>query len=312
MELELISSLKRNLERHRSWERTEGFSWPAWQALKLREIGRFKRENRQIVKQYLDVITPQTAELLEEQFEEGVDNTYSDYILTKGHNAKSIIGTSSFYPPAVPDTAFFGVNNKRLTSLIEDTQKIEESASTAALRMMDDVYRQTVHRAEIAMAAGATTLPKAIDMAAKDFLAAGITCIEYKDGRRVNIADYAEMALRTAATRSKLQGDATMRKELGVDTVLVSQYGQCSDTCLPWQGKVYIDDVWGDFSGEISGDRGQSRNGKWYMLLSVAVKAGLFHPNCRHTLTTWYDGVSRMPKPLDTETVRKNAKLEQK
>ena len=212
---------------------------------------------------------------------------------------------------AAPEPAFFGVNRRRMDALLTDTQQLEQTASSAALRMMDDVYRQTLHKAELAMAAGATTLPKAIDMAVADFLRAGITCIEYKDGRRVNIADYAEMALRTAATRAKLQGDAALRAQLGVDTVLVSAYGQCSETCLPWQGRVYIDDVFGTFSGDRSGDRGHSVNGNWYPLLSVAVQHGLFHPNCRHTLSTWYEGISTMPKPLDAAVVRRNAKLEQ-
>lgn len=247
----------------------------------------------------MDVITPETESLMQGQFAEGQSETADDYEAQTGE-AKP------------PEETFFGVNARRMNVLIDSTQKMEKKASSAALRMMDDVYRQTLHRAEIAMAAGAVTLPKAIDAAVQDFLSAGITCIEYKDGRRVNIADYAEMALRAAATRAKLQGDAAMRSALGVDTVLVSQYGQCSNTCLPWQGRVYIDDVFGTWNGERSGNLGKSRNGKWYPLLSVAVAHGLFHPNCRHTLTTWYEGISTLPKPMNPEQIKKNAALEQK
>ncbi len=231
-------------------------------------------------------IEPETRDMLEDQYAEA-------------------------QPESDAQPKFFGVNRYRMDALLAETQQLEQKASIAALRMMDDVYRQTLHKAELAMAAGATTLPKAIDMAVADFLRAGITCIEYKDGRRVNIADYTEMALRTAATRAKLQGDAAQRAELGVDTVLVSQYGGCSETCLPWQGRVYIDDVFGAFNGERSGDQGHSTNGKWYPLLSVAVQNGLFHPNCRHTLSTWYEGVSTKPRPLDAAVVRNNAQLEQ-
>ena len=57
------------------------------------------------------------------------------------------------------------------------------------------------------MAAGAKTLDQAVDMATKEFLDAGINCIEYKNGRRVNIASYAEMALRTASQRAVLLGE---------------------------------------------------------------------------------------------------------
>lgn len=75
---------------------------------------------------------------------------------------------------------------------------------------------------------------------------------------------------------------------------------------------MYIDDVWGAFAGERAGNRGKSRSGKWHPLLSVAVEAGLFHPNCRHTLTTWFDGVSTKPEPMDAEKVRETAKLERR
>lgn len=149
-------------------------------------------------------------------------------------------------------------------------------------------------------------------MAVRDFLDKGINCIVYQNGSRHNIADYVEMALRTTATRSYLQGEAQKRQELGVDTVLVSEYGACSETCLPWQGRVYIDDVFAPFTGERRGDEGKSLNGRWYPLLSTAVKKGLFHPNCRHTLSTWYEGISTKPKPMDKETIRRNAKLEEK
>lgn len=296
LELRLIQSLKRNLSRHQAWEKSEGFSWPAWQALKLREIDRFRQKNRAIVTEYARIIDPEIEAMMKEQFLEGRQQVDAEM---EGLGKRGL-----------PDDHFFGVNEPRLDSLIEDIQKSMRPAENSTLRLMDDTYRKTILQAETAMSAGAVTLPKAVDMATRDFLAQGINSIVYANGRRVNIASYAEMALRTAATRSFLRGEAKRRAQYGVDTVLVSQYGACSETCLPWQGRVYIDDVWGDFGGEVSGERGRSANGKWYPLLSVAVRGGLFHPNCRHTLTTWLEGVSRMPRPVDGEKVKAASKLE--
>lgn len=291
LEILLIASFKRNLQRHINWEKKEGFSWPAWQALKLRDLRRYRRENLEIIRERSPRIDVDTALMLEQQYQEGT-----------GEKPPGFIG----------DSHFFGVNDRRVNALVEDMQRIEQTAQRAALRTMDDVYRQTILRAETAMATGSVTLPQAIDMAAKDFLNKGIACIRYRDGRMVNIADYIQMALRTAATRSYLQGEAKKRARLGVDTVLVSQYGACSETCLPWQGRVYIDDVWGGWNGQRDGDRGKSANGNWYPLLSVAVENGLYHPNCRHTHSTWYEGVSSKPEPLDPEKVRRAATLEQR
>lgn len=305
MEARLIASFRRNLERHRAWERREGFSWPAWQALKLRDLQRFRRENTALLRQYAPVLEAETETLLREQYSEGARQAQAE--LAGAGTAEDTPG-----PTPIPDEHFFGVNDERLTALVADMQKSERAACTATLRTMDDVYRQTILRAETALSAGAVTLPQALDMAAKDFLARGVTSITYANGRRVNIVSYAEMALRTAATRSFLRGEAARRAAYGVDTVLMSQYGACSKTCLPWQGRVYIDDVWGAFAGEVNGKRGKSANGSWYPLLSVAIEGGAFHPNCRHTLSTWVEGVSRLPPPMDEARVRAVAALEQR
>lgn len=245
IELELIASLRRNLTAHKAWEEKEGFRWPAWQEEKIQNLESFRRENQGIIGRYVSVIDQETEAMLRDQYAEGMERVEqeTETLRTAGH----------YFPPAsrnITERSFFGVNDRRLQSLIHDIQHTEKKSETAALRLMDDVYRQTVYKADAAMAAGAVTLPKAIDMATEEFLRKGINCIEYKDGKRVNIADYVQMELRTAATRSYLQGEAKKRAELGIDTVLVSQYGACSETCLPWQGRVYIDDIWGDWAGE--------------------------------------------------------------
>ena len=154
---------------------------------------------------------------------------------------------------------------------------------------------------------------RGIDFATREFLDKGINCIVYADGRRVNIADYVRMALRTTSTRAALQGAAKRFAELGYDTVLISQYGGCSETCEPYQGKVYIDDVFTLWSGQISGDFGKSNYcDKWFVLLSVAIRGGLFHPNCRHTMGQYIEGLTKIPKPIPAEKIQKQRMLEEK
>ena len=307
IELKLIASLKRNLSRHKAWEKEEGFKWSAWQAEKLKNIERFRRENQGILGEYTDVIDRETRTLMQEEFKEG-----EELVNSQLEELKEEIPEATESDLVTSDN-FFGVNQNKMDALMNDITQLEKDVSSAALRMTDDIYRQTLNKVQLSMGTGSTALQKAIDSAVKDFLDKGINCIEYKDGRRVNIADYVRMALRTTSTRATLQGEAKRRTELGYDTVLVSQYNACSDTCLSWQGRVYIDDVFTVWEGEINGDRGKSNYcGKWFTLLSVAIQAGLFHPNCRHTMSTWIDGVSSKPKPLDISKVRENAKLEAK
>ena len=162
-------------------------------------------------------------------------------------------------------------------------------AQKAVWRRMDDIYRRTIYRAGMNMAAGAKTLDKAIDMATKEFLEAGIDCIEYRNGRRVNIASYAEMALRTASQRAVLLGEGKKRDEWSIHTVVVSAHANTCPLCAPWQGKVLVDDVF------CHGTREEAK-GLGCPLLSTAMKAGLLHPNCRHTISTYFPGITKLPE----------------
>ena len=128
-------------------------------------------------------------------------------------------------------------------------------------------------------------------MATKDFLAAGLTCIEYANGARHTLADYADMALRTASKRAYLQGEGEVRKEWGITTVIVNKRGNPCPKCLPFCGKVMVDDVW---SGG-SKDGKSPVTGIVYPLMSAAVDAGLYHPRCRDSHTTYFEGISTPP-----------------
>ena len=299
IELRLIASLKRNLTRHKNEERQEGFSWSMWQAEKLRHLESFRRQNKAVMAEYSSLIDSQTGKLMQEQFDEGEQLA------------------AQYEEAGVEQPSFFGINEQRMNSLMSDITSIEKRAETAALRMTDDIYRQTVNRAQLAMAAGEMTLDKAVDMAVEDFLNSGINCIVYKDGRRVNIADYVRMALRTTATRANLQGQAKRYAELGVDTVQISSYSMCSETCEPWQGRAYIDDVFTPWQGETEQRGGEvwgksNYCGRWFPLLSTAVSKGLFHPNCRHAMLYYKEGISELAPPIPAEELKRLREREQK
>ena len=320
IELRLIASLKRNLSRHKAEEEKEGFEWSAWQAEKLNNIDNFRKENAQIADKYVDVIDDETRQLMTDQFHEGEQVAEQSVIEVSesGVNVPDVPDIPAQpqppeAPTAIPDDHFFGVNKPKMDKLMEDVTTLEKTALTAAVRNMDDVYRTTLNKVQLMMGTGSITLNEAIDLATRDFLDKGINCIVYADGRRVNIADYVRMALRTTSTRATLQGAAKRFAELGYDTVLISQYGGCSETCEPYQGKVYIDDVFTIWNGEKSGDFGKSNYcDKWFMLLSVAIRGGLFHPNCRHTMGQYIDGLTKIPQPISAEKIREQRALEEK
>lgn len=196
-------------------------------------------------------------------------------------------------------------NDQKLDDLKVQVNKDMKEVEGAIWRRMDDIYRQTIYKTEMFMAAGAKSLDQAIDMATKEFLDGGIDCIEYSNGRRVNIAAYAEMALRTASQRATFLAEGKKRDEWGIHTIFVSAHANTCPKCEPWQGKVLVDDV---FSSGTAAEAAELR----FPLLSVAMKAGLLHPNCRHTLATYFPDITILPKVPDKDKALKTYEAEQK
>lgn len=97
-----------------------------------------------------------------------------------------------------------------------------------------------------------------------------------------------DMAIRTASKRAYLQGEGEKRQEWGVTTVIMAKRGNPCPKCLPFVGKVLIDDVW---SGGRS-DGVDPETGKKYPLMSYAISQGLYHPRCKDSHTTYFPGIS--------------------
>ncbi len=265
MELELISSLKRNLKRHLKEEKNIGVDYPAWQALKLKELQRVKEENLEIIKKHTSTIPRDVSRIINREYKQGRISAQKLFAKTKeGHGDKM-------------NQSFFYIDNQKVNMLIDEINGTVRDADSAMFRMMNDKYRSTILKANFFLENGATTIDGAVDMALRDFIKSGINCIQYADGRRVNIADYTRMAVRTASQRATLYAEGDFRKERGKSLVMVTKHNTACKMCQPWENKVLIDDV---YSGGIP-------DGK-HKLVSQAMKAGLMHPNCRHGLPTYY------------------------
>lgn len=318
MELDLISSMHKAFYFHKREEAKEGFSWEQWQKSKLRAIEEYRKRNKKLVDSYSSPI----QEAIDRELQVGFKNSVSNIV----KKAKKILGISlpedisesqkvREYIKAVTgrkietptEESFFGVNEKKLNALQEVVEKDLKKAQYSVLRRMDDIYRQTIFKTHVYLQSGATSLNKAIDMATKDFLNKGIDSITYSDGKKVNIASYAEMCLRTANHRAKLLGEGSKRDEWGVHLVVVSAHANTCKLCEPWQGKVLIDDVFSHPSKEYIVQYSNK-----YKLLSEAIKAGLIHVNCRHNLVTYFEGITNLPKVPDTEEALKTYEAEQK
>lgn len=287
IENELIASMIRNFENHKQEETDEKKHWSMWQAEMLKSLEKYKHDNqKKYGKQFKD-INKKIEALISLARSEGGMNQEKRILeeIKNGFPAKKITkgGTAEF----------FKVNDRKLDALIQATTADMQKAEAAVLRMANDQYRKIIYNAQVYANTGAGTYEKAVDMATKDFLSAGLNCVEYANGARHTLSDYADMAIRTASKRAYLQGEGEMRQQWGLHLVIMNKRGSPCPKCLPFVGKILIDDVW---SG------GSSKDGK-YPLMSSAVAAGLYHPRCKDSHTTYFPGITKVDPKYNKQEI---------
>lgn len=279
IENELLESMTRNLKKHKAEETELGIEWTQWQAIQLEELQRFKQEAAKKYGLEFKSMNKKIRETIANASLQGASDEELNVLkaLEKGYVLKRERGLSA---------GFFQTNQKRLDALMNAVEHDMKTAQTAVLRYANDKYRQIIFQSQVAASSGALTYEKAVDMATSDFLKNGLNCITYSNGAVHNIVSYADMAVRTASKRAYLMGEGQKRQEWGVSTVILNKRFNACPLCMPFEGKVLIDDVW---SG------GSAKDGN-YPLMSSAMAAGLYHPNCKDKHSTYFEGISSKPE----------------
>lgn len=289
IEDELIDSMMRNFSRHRAEETKEGYNWTQWQAEQLKSLEEYRKHNAKKFGKRFKTINSKVEEMIRTAKADGNASQEAEILeaVKDGFKAPK-------KPSAHSTAEFFKVNDRKLDALIKSTTDDLKRAETAVLRMSNDKYRKAIFNAQVAMNTGAVTYEKAVDMACKDMLNAGLNCVEYKNGARHTLSDYADMAVKTANKRAYLRGEGEKRAEWGVSLVVVnSRQGGCPD-CAKYIGKVFIDDVYSN---------GKKSDGN-YPLLSTAIENGLFHPRCKDSTSTYYPELDDLDAPLSEDEIK--------
>lgn len=284
----LIDSMMRNFSRHRAEETAEGYNWTQWQAEQLKALEEYRKTNAQKFGKQFKSINSKVEEMIRTARADGNADQEAKILEAIKKGAK--------FPekPSRASTAeFFKANDKKINALVKSTTDDLKEAETAVLRMSNDKYRKAVYNAHVAMSTGAVTYEQAVDMACKDMLNAGLNCVEYKNGARHTLSDYADMAVKTANKRAYLRGEGEERARYGHSLVVAnSRQGGCP-VCAKYIGKVFIDDVYSN---------GKKSDGD-YPLLSTVIKAGFLHPRCKDSTSTYYPELDDLDTPLSDDEV---------
>jgi hypothetical protein len=117
----------------------------------------------------------------------------------------------------------------------------------------------------------------------RELTSRGITGFTDSAGREWNLASYVEMATRTATQRAYNASHKERLTQAGITYFTISKTGRPCPLCAPWEGKVLSDGG----AAEVTED-GHTFNVS--ATIEEATAAGLFHPNCKHTLTSYLPG----------------------
>ena len=166
------------------------------------------------------------------------------------------------------------------------TQKIasglEEAGVSAITAEQAEKVAIQVARGEIA-GSDLKTIAKNVE---NELRASSLSAITYKNGRNVSVDGYARTLARSILTEAQVTAIQNTHIEEGYDLVQVSDhFGEC-DICRPWENEVL------SLTGRTRG----------YTTLDKAKEAGLFHSNCRHSISPYFEGLAAVSKVYDPET----------
>jgi hypothetical protein len=183
--------------------------------------------------------------------------------------------------------------------LAEETVTMLKGRHTAILRGVEDGYRQVVSEVTATPLLGTGTRRQATQDAMQRFADRGITSFTDRAGRRWQLTSYAEMAVRTSVGRAALEAHSRTLTDAGIDLVVVSDAPRECPLCRPWEGKVLS--LTGDGARTVEVEHA-IEDGRMVTVevagsVDDARRAGLQHPNCRHSTSAYTPGVTTLEKP---------------
>jgi hypothetical protein len=230
-----------------------GVTEVGWTEDKLKDVQRLRREISTLIRDTNSIAKKTVSKGVLDAYLKGVNSANKDMHLA----------TTALKELDIPE---------HLQRLILETNNLIDGTSVQILRNTMDTYRSVIAETTTGILAGTDTPLQMAQTALNKFAAAGITGFVDKAGRNWELASYVEMATRTTAAHAALQGHIDRQLAIGNDLVVVSSIGTTCPICAPWQNAIL------SITGKTKG----------YSTLEDAKQYGLFHPNCKHTITAYF------------------------
>lgn len=167
------------------------------------------------------------------------------------------------------------------------------------LRTVVDRYRAVVSQVAALPLLGTDTRRQATQAAMQRWADEGITGFTDRAGRRWKLTSYAEMAVRTGVARAATEGHMRTLETAGIELVIVSNAPRECPLCRPWESQILT--ISGPDGARTVEVEHATRDDEMVSVhvagsLDEARRAGLQHPNCRHSVAAYTAGITRPPE----------------
>ncbi|WP_171110591.1 MULTISPECIES: phage minor capsid protein [unclassified Streptomyces] len=258
----------------------QGLDSPAWVELKLAAVGHLQSAIEQVIAALQTDAAGAVHQAVAEAYERGAQAAVAEL--------GALAPTVAAIPPGTQAV------DRLAAALVNDTRPVH----LRILRTTVDAYRDVIARAAAAPALGAQTRRQAAQSALDAFANRGITGFVDRSGRAWDMRSYVEMATRSVLGRAAIEAHTERLGAAGVELVIVSQAPEECPLCRPWERKILArDGAPGAREVQVqhATEDGEMVTVKVAGSLSEARGKGLLHPNCRHDVSAYLPGVSRIP-----------------
>jgi hypothetical protein len=188
-------------------------------------------------------------------------------------------------------------NAQAVDRVAQEAVDVVTATHRSILRAVVDGFRAVVASVAATPLLGLGTRRQATQDAMRQFADRGITSFVDKAGRRWSMPSYAEMAVRTATARAATEAHMRTLAEHGVDLVVVSDAPRECPLCRPWERQVLT--IGGPAGARTVEAEHATEDGRMVPVrvagsLDEARARGLQHPNCRHSVSAYTPGLTRV------------------
>ncbi len=229
--------------------------------------------------------TTETFAVVEREIREAILAAYNHGTATAVHDLDR--AGYDFTPGGLPATT------TALTLASEPTVMVRRAAAMVP-EIIAAAYSQAVAAGATEVLGGGATRLQAAQRVLDRLLAEGVRGFTDKAGRRWSLDTYVEMAVRSTTGQAAVAGHVAQLEAAGVDLVVVSDSPRECPLCRIWESKVL------SMSGQVGAVIVPSVTGgdpvtvRVAGTLAEAKAAGLMHANCRHRVTAYLPGATKL------------------